>query len=351
MKVKRLAGLLVVVALVAVLIIPGCGGGGAVTSPTPPPDGEHEELTLIGATYVPPVYDIYSSIGGFADYVNENGKGIVQIDWYHSGTLLDAKNIMPGLFAGTADLVNMTDSYIVGSYPIIGVRCLPFLFPDPEISYQICKPGSPLSKLVNEQLAKQNLFEIAYGGALSENIFTVDRLVKSPSDMKGLKIRAAGLVESKVAAALGAAPTTIPSAEAYLALQRGTVSGIMCYPGTVDARALYEVVHYNTIAPFASYGASFIVPLDRWNSWPKDVQDILLKAGEGYAYKIMHDFMKLCETSYWPVWKDKYGMTITELTPEEFATFKEATAPVYDWWVGEVGTEVGNEALRLAEAK
>ena len=351
MGIRKLAGLLMVVALVAVLLIPGCApeGEGEVT---PPPAEEHEEMTLIMAMYYGPMYEPLWSYGinVLPEYINEHGKGILQIDLYHSGTLLDAKNIMPGLMAGTADLIAHTDSYLTGSFPIYGIRMLPGVFPEfNEAAFKACDYGSPLHNFMNEQLAKKNIFEFGAGGPIPEYLFVTNRAVRTPSDMKGLKIRTAGAVESRWAAACGGASATIPSAEAYLALQRGTVDGILCYVGTPDGRALDEVLHYAMRPGFASYGLTWIAPLDRWNSWPKDVQDLLIEAGHVASRGLWEGYTENGFT-YWSLYEDE-GITIVDITPEDYNAFTELYGPIYDWWTEQVGADVANEALRLAGVK
>jgi TRAP-type C4-dicarboxylate transport system, periplasmic component len=199
------------------------------TTPTTPTT--HEVLNLKLATYIPEGYPkVYEGQKLYCDEVNKRGEGIVHIDVYWGGTLLNAKGLIPGLQDGTADLIFHTGAYLLGTYPIVGIEIIPVW--KNLLHTQDMLVGTPLYELKNEVLAKKNMYEIAFGGGIPEFIFTRDKEVHSPEDMKGMRIRAAGLVESKVAQALGAAPATIPSADLPEALNRGTVDGTIMNPWT-----------------------------------------------------------------------------------------------------------------------
>ena len=108
---------LVLALLVAFVIMPATSYGAQKA---------HKEMKLIMASYCPVGYP-YLYEGGkiFPDLVNERGKGIVQIDAYWGGTLLKGDQLLPGLQAGTADIIFQTGSYLLGSFPIIGIQSIP----------------------------------------------------------------------------------------------------------------------------------------------------------------------------------------------------------------------------------
>jgi len=181
-----------------------------------------KELKLIFAHYLPPSYkDLFPIIKGFPDYINEHGKGRVHIEHFHSGTLLKSKETIPGLMQGTADIILHVDAAIMGTYPIVGITELPFLYKDMETSYEKLKIGSPLYQLINQELAKKNIIQIATWPILPEYLWTKDKPVRKPKDLKGLRIRVAGRVEAAVIKALGAAPTIRPLQQNSMRHSRG----------------------------------------------------------------------------------------------------------------------------------
>ena len=307
-----------------------------------------KELKLILAHYLPPAYkDLFPVIQGYVDYINEHGKGRVHIEHYHSGTLLKAKELMPGLMQGTADMVLQVDAYIMGTYPILGIIELPLLYKDIETSWEKLKVGSPLYELINRQLAKQNVIAISTWPTLFEYIWTKDKPIRKPGDLKGLRLRAAGRVEAAVVKTLGGAPTFTPSAELYEALKRGTVDGAMCTWTTIVSRGLQDTVKYVTKAPFASYSGQVYMRRDKWKKLPEDIQKLFTEGGDHFAKGLFEYSVPYWNTKIWPEIR-KAGVKEIELTPEEEAAFKEAILPVWDWWKSLLPSGVGEKAIKLA---
>jgi TRAP-type C4-dicarboxylate transport system substrate-binding protein len=312
-------------------------------------------MKLTWAAYIPVGYPATYECGKvFVDTVNKLGKGIVHIDAYWGGTLLKAKALLPGLRAGTTDFMFIPNSYILGSYPFLGIQSLP-IWKSLSQSYDYLKMGTPLYKLQREVLKKKNLFQITSGGTLPEFLWTKEKLVRKPADMKGLKIRVSGKIEAKAIHALGAVPVTIPSAELPQALQRGVVDGCLMNPWTAQGRGVEEYCKYMLITPIASLTLPIFVLDDKWNSWPEDVRKVIMHAAK---YEEVRSYAKegtICsdyqiESILIPFYALS-GMKPVRLTKKETAAFEKALRPVVDWWVKEVGEDVGKKALTYAGYK
>lgn len=342
MSLKNKALILLSLLLLASLVLAGCAKEKAPGEKT-----AGIELKLVAATYVPPAYkDFFDVLQEFVDYVNENGKGKVHLEFYHSGTLLKAEELIPGLMQGTADIVFQTDSYAMGTYPVLGILELPFLYKDAEDYSQKTRIGTPLYNLINKELAKQNLFMLAHMAATPEYLWTVKKPVKSLADFKGLRVRVAGRVEAQTVSVLGGSTTTVSSAELYEALQRGTVDGTVCYLGTIPARSLQEVVKYGTISNFGTYGEQIYFRLDKWQKLPPDVQNLFIEAGKKYEDSIKKA-LQYQDEKYWPAIK-KSNIKLIKLTPEQEKQFKDTTLAVWEWWKKQLPPGVGEEAIKLA---
>jgi TRAP-type C4-dicarboxylate transport system substrate-binding protein len=102
-----------------------------------------QELKLIFATYIPVGYpQVYPGLKLFVDLVNEKGKGVVKLDAYFGGTLLDGGGLLPGLQAGTADIIGVPGAYLLGSFPVLGIHMLPIWHSGSE-SMEKLKIGTP----------------------------------------------------------------------------------------------------------------------------------------------------------------------------------------------------------------
>lgn len=308
-----------------------------------------KELKLIMATYIPPraYKDLTLSLMSFADYVNEHGKGVVQIKYYHSGSLLRARELLPGLMQGTADIILHTDSYMTGTYPILGIFELPFLYRDTGTAYKKLKTGSALYQLINQELAKKNVFMLATLPAIPEYIWTKDKPIRKPEDLKGLRIRTAGRLEAMAVRTLGGASTTLSSGEVYEAMSRGTVDGVLCYVGTILARGLQEKAEYVTKTYLASYGAQLLIRLDKWNSLDPDVRRILSAAGRHFEKQFPQLTVPYWNKHLWPQ-IEKAGITEITLTSQEEELLRKKIKPLWNWWKKQLPPGLGEKAIRLA---
>lgn len=314
-----------------------------------------KEMKLTMASYVPVGYPyVYGGQKIFVDMVNEKGKGIVQIDMFWGGTLLKGKQLLPGLQAGTADIIFHTGAYLLGSYPIIGVQILP-VWGDIKSAYAGLKIGTPLAKLQNQEMKKKNLYQLANAGMVPEFLWTKNKLVRSPKDIKGLKIRVAGKVEGKVIQILGGSPVTMPSAELAQALQRGVVDGALMNPWTAKARGVEEFCKYMLIMPLTCQTTPIYIMRDTWDSWPENVRKIIKECAVKWEplyisddpKAILHDFQ--LQTDLIPFYQKK-GMQAIFLTSDEKKAFVDAIKPVVKWWLKKTG-DAGKEALKYTDYK
>jgi len=339
-KAGRFSALLLAL-LVAFVIMPAVSYGAQKAD---------KEMKLTMACYVPVGYPYFYDVAKtFVGLVNKKGKGIVQINMYYGGTLLKAKQLLPGLQAGTADIISLPAAYLLGSYPILGIQSVP-VWNGCSDSYEGLKMNTPLANLQNDITKKKNLYQLATSGSVAEFLWIRKKLVQTPADMKGLKIRVAGKVEAKVIQALGAAPVTMPSAEVPQALQRGVVDGVLMNPWTAQGRGVEEFCRYMIAYPFSFITLPIYVLYDKWNSWPDDVRKVLADAareweGKAVAKKgaIVNDAQ--LEGKLIPFYGKK-GMKTIFLTKEEAKAFQKAVKPVIDWWVKQVGEDVGKKALK-----
>ena len=142
--------------------------------------------------------------------------------------------------------------------------------------------------------------------------------MKTPDDVKGLKIRTMDSPIAKAAmAALGAATTPMAVAELYTALQLGVVEGQENPLNTIYSHKFYEVQKYLALTGHMTMNL-MLVTNDKWfKSLPPELQQILEKsmmdAGD-YESDLQ---LKMNKQNYQDL-IDK-GMVITKVNKAEFA--------------------------------
>jgi len=330
------------------LVTAACGGGGDGGGASG--GGDAESLQITAATYIPPSYeDLYGGFEIFMEEAEANSDGAITFDWYDSGTLLEADQLVPGLTQGVADLVFTTSSYISSTYPILGVYELPFISETFEQQRERLAFDSELRTLLNEELTKQNLMSIGTMPTTFQWIWTADEPITAPEDLEGLRIRVAGPLEGRTVKALGGSPVTMSSAEVYEALERGTIDGLISYMGTIPGRSLQEVVNYGTAAPFGAYSVDAYVRADWFEGLPQAQQDALLQAGETYSEEGTEAMAQIHEGQYLDT-IESAGVEIVELDAQQIAAFEEAVQPTYQQWLATTEDKAAAErALELMQ--
>jgi TRAP-type mannitol/chloroaromatic compound transport system substrate-binding protein len=141
------------------------------------------------------------------------------------------------------------------------------------------------NELMDEVYAKHGLKSVIGGNTGNQMGGWFKKEINSVADLKGLKMRIPGFA-GEVMAAAGAKPTNIPPGELYTALDRGTIDALEWVGPSLDLR-----MGFHKIAPYYYTGwhepateLQFLINLKKFNSLPKDLQNILTNAMKLSAY-------------------------------------------------------------------
>ncbi|MCX7787684.1 MAG: C4-dicarboxylate TRAP transporter substrate-binding protein [Spirochaetes bacterium] len=251
--------------------------------------------------------------------------GKIQIEVYPSSQLGDTKDMQEQVKAG-ANIAVITDAArLAESVPAIGILGAPYIVDNFEQGRKLVT--SPLFKGWTDELAVKHGYRVLsfnwYQGARH---FLTNKPIRTPEDLKGLRIRTPGAtVWQETIRAMGASPTALAWAEVYPGIQQKVIDGAEAqFPAVVGAR-LYEVIKFIT----KTGHFQLITPLVCSETWfkklPKEYQDILfeeaLKAGD-FASKLTIDGLSENER-----FMKSQGVTISEV---DIAPFKKACDTVYD---------------------
>ncbi len=147
------------------------------------------------------------------------------------------------------------------------------------------------AKIGNELYAKdagiQKEFEgvkvLELNGCIQAFIWT-KKPVKTMEDLKGLKIRSPGGHQTNYIKALGAEPIFMPLGEVYMAMETGTIDGIVTCSPLVLAFKLHEVAKHGVQATFGCVTEGVIMNQKAWDKVPEDLKPIIIEvAGNPYA--------------------------------------------------------------------
>jgi len=312
----------------------------------------HAAKTMTGVTYLPPSYKAltYGS-SRFVELLKKNGGDALSVNFYDSGQLLKADEQLPALRSRSIDFMFHTSSYITRSVPILGITGLPGVVGELYRHPERLKQGSPLMELINEVLAKENLYLLTSGGGILEPEYiwsTEASPIRSLEEVRGKKIRIVGFEATQALESYNIGATRIPSSETYMALQRGTVDAGVFNISTVIGRSLQEQLKYCYKLPMTAFTVAPFILRDTWDNLDDDVRAVLQQAADWYDENfIEHCNNDIYPNEYWPQ-VDQAGVEIIEPTEEEIKTFNAGVQDVWDQWKAEVGEDIGERAITLA---
>jgi TRAP-type C4-dicarboxylate transport system substrate-binding protein len=176
------------------------------------------------------------------------------------------------------------------------------------------------------------------------NFANTQRRVAKPSDMEGLKIRTVVAdLPQELVRALGASPTPIPWPELFTSFQTGVVEGSK--NGITDIMNMKfpdAGLQYVTLDGHAYMGALWMMNNEKLMSMPAELRMVV---ADGF-YQLQQATFASPKRKTIQAYQDftAGGGDLYVPTPEEKAAFKEAAAPVFDWFKANIdgGEEIFN---------
>jgi tripartite ATP-independent transporter DctP family solute receptor len=180
----------------------------------------------------------------FAELVAQKTKGSVKIDVYPASQLGNMTEMLEGVSLGTINMCLESEGMLLIFDKDYQVFQIPFL-----ISKEVVETNQFLKKLRERVRMKNNIRVLAgQGWRPPFHLWTQKRIVKTPDDLQGMKIRQ---VQSKVQIdvwnGLGATAVPIPWSEVYMALAQGVVNGMVHNIVQVYEEKLYEQLNNCTL--------------------------------------------------------------------------------------------------------
>ncbi|MGB7319729.1 MAG: TRAP transporter substrate-binding protein DctP [Planktotalea sp.] len=297
----------------------------------------------------------YDGLVVFKNYVEAASNGAIEVELF-IGTQLCSKGAecLQGVADGSIDVYISTSGGAAGIFPYVQVLDLPYLMADDRVAEAVLQ-GDFTRKMRDMALessgGKIRLMTVGNTGGW-RNFANTKRRVANPSDMEGLKIRTVVAdLPQELVKALGASPTPIPWPELFTSFQTGVVEGSK--NGITDIMGMKfpdAGLKYVTLDGHAYMGALWWMSNDKFMAMPEDMRAVVV---DGF-YQLQQATFASPKRKSIAAYEEFVagGGDLYVPTPAEKAAFKEAAAPVYDWFKGNVdGGEVIFDALTSAVAE
>jgi len=281
---------------------------------------------------------------GFKEKAEEYSKGRIRVDLYLGSALGGERESMEMLMQGQIEVAMVSDSVYSIFEPKWAIMDLPYFVSTREQAWAFLdgEGGDVLSKL----MLTKGVRILAYGENSIRQISNSKREIRTPKDLRGLKIRVPeNPAQVDWLRSVGAIPTVIPFPELFPALQQGVADGQENGMLTGFYSRYYEVQRFWTDTNHDYSSIPIAINEALWQSLPSELQDALQRAADEAVGLNRQTILKVESETISKL--QKSGVKVTLLTPEERAVFEATAKPVWQKYASRLGQDFMNWAFAL----
>lgn len=249
-----------------------------------------QKFTLKFNHVLGPKEPFHDGFNAWAKAVDARTNGGLKIEVFHSAQLGKEEDIIEQIRQG-ANVGQNTDSARLGNYvPGIAVMNGPYFVETLEDVAKLRKAPTVI-KWQDELASKHGLKVVSFSWVQGYRHFFTNKPVKTPDDLKGLRIRTppAPIWQESIRA-LGATPVAMAFGDMYPGLQQKAIDGVELVYNNIPGGRFYEVLKFANETRHIML-VNFEVVSARWfDGLPKEYQTALVeeadKAGEATSKEI-----------------------------------------------------------------
>lgn len=241
-----------------------------------------------------------SAMVKWEEAITEFTKGKITFENYWSASLLNATNALQGVGDGVADVGLIIPSYFPKQMPVASWF---FGFGAALSGSTVHDVGAGGATSLEFGLTYQPLVEeyaslnvkLLQGTSTPAYNLLCNKPISSLEEAKGKRARAIGAVWSDSAEALGMTTVSIAFNEAYEGLQRGVFDCMVLNPNQLVIGMVFKAVapEYVPVTMAQLQSSSWVMNLDTWNSFPKELQDFITEQNIVAAANIWKGYMQI----------------------------------------------------------
>lgn len=338
---KKLFMLVLATALVSCLLLAACGAPEeetttTVDTSTPAPEG----LIELDFAYSQPPQSGFAKaiLIPWATDLEAATNGRIKITQHGGASLLRGEQAYDGLLSGMCDITEVDPAKQGGRLPRGEIMMLPLVFPNGEVEAIAYHEW-----LLEHADAEIKDVKLLITCPMPEQNYMGNEPIETLEDFQGLKLRAAGKVDTDIVEALGATAVAVTTEDAFSALDTGLIDGqFFSWEGALIF-GFGDICKYKTECYI--YESCFQLQMNKqvYNDLPDDIKQIVddfstLETSRKYAA----DFMAMLpgargaleskgtEAGFPPIYV---------LPAEERARWVAALQPIVDKWIEDMEDE------------
>lgn len=257
--------------------------------------------TLYLAHSLPQAHPVHKGILAFKAAVNKKSKGKLDVKIFPDGQLGSEREVLELIQIGSVAITKVSAATLSNFVPEYHVLGIPYLFRNEKHKFDVLEGKT--GKSILEKGSKFWLRGLCYYDAGSRNFYTSNKAIRTPEDLKGLKIRVMNnQMAINMVNALGGSPTPMSFGELYTAIQQGVVDGAENnWPSFVSSNH-FEVSKYYTVDQHSAVPDVLLIGTKYWDKlseqekiWIQEAADESAQAQKQYWKESVEESMAIAK--------------------------------------------------------
>ena len=263
-----------------------------------------EKVKLLNLAHsLPRTHPVHQGILSFQSALDEKSGGTLKIKIFPDGQLGSEREVLELLQIGSVAITKVSAAIMSNFVPEYHVLGVPYLFRDKEHQFKVLEGA--IGKSILEKGDQFWLRGLCYYDAGSRSFYTKSKAIRTPDDLKGLKIRVMNNQMSiNMVNALGASATPMAYGELYTAIQQGVVDGAENNPPSFVSSNHYEVSKFYTLDQHSAVPDVLLISTKYWNKlsdkeqqWVQEAADESSQAQKQFWRESVEESMKKAAAS------------------------------------------------------
>ncbi|QDB79209.1 TRAP transporter substrate-binding protein [Georgenia sp. 311] len=270
------------------------------------------------------------ALTAFAEDVEERSDGRITVRMYGNGQLGSETTVLGQLNQGIVDMTRVSAPGLANYDPGYHAFGLPYVFASEEEYYQVM--DSPEMAEFFRSTVDQGFVGLTYYTSGARSFYTADTPVRTPEDLRGLKVRVQDMrSQTELMAELGAAPIVMALGDTYTSLQTGLIDGAESNETVLTQSAHGEVAKSFSLTEHTRIPDMLVISSDAWQRLSPQDQELLVDA----ARRSTEDHKVAWAQSIEEAVTEAEAMGVEFVTDVDLEAFREATRPVVERYVAE----------------
>jgi tripartite ATP-independent transporter DctP family solute receptor len=255
--------------------------------------------------------------------LDERTNGRIKVQVFGGAQLGQAQETIKMTQAGTIAFNRVNAAPLVSVSPAMGVFSMPYLFRDEDHLWKVL--DGPIGTGLLKGMESSNLVGLAYYDSGARSFYTKGKPIKTPTDIKGMKIRVQpSKIFTDLINSLDAAPIPMSYGDVYSGLQKGIVDGAENNPPSLWTSKHYEVAKYYSLDEHSMVPEVLLISKKVWDGLSANDQKLIAQAAQDSVAEQRKLWDELVQKSM-----NELVAKGTVIIKPDKAPFQKAVQPVY----------------------